>query len=212
PLPKTKNDPEPNVKEEAEDEDKEMVIRHLLEASDDELGIPNRVANDDVLDVKNGGFPVLFSWRFKSGKVVLFRVIKALYGETGSVDGNVNSGPKSCWMNIVKEVNSLVVKGIDLRNPICFKLGNGEKARFWEDIKPRWGVEQEQFEELWTLVNDIRLVPMGDRWTWNLSSSGEFSVSSVKSNSLPTRFNISRRGIPLDSIKCGFADMGAKDG
>ncbi|GJU32956.1 hypothetical protein Tco_1176545 [Tanacetum coccineum] len=61
PLPKTKNDPEPNVKEEAEDEDKEMVIRHLLEASDDELGIPNRVANDDVLDVKNGGFPVSLS-------------------------------------------------------------------------------------------------------------------------------------------------------
>nr|GEY96141.1 hypothetical protein [Tanacetum cinerariifolium] len=62
PLPKTKNDPEPNVKEEAEDEDKEMVIRHLLEASDDELGIPNRVANDDVLDVKNDGFPVSLSY------------------------------------------------------------------------------------------------------------------------------------------------------
>ncbi|GJR46170.1 RNA-directed DNA polymerase, eukaryota, reverse transcriptase zinc-binding domain protein [Tanacetum coccineum] len=117
------------------------------------------------------------------------------------------------------------------------------KLEAWMKAKRGGGVEQEQFEELWTLVNDIRLVPMGDRWTWNLSSSGEFSVSSVrrliddkilpddvqktrwvrfvpikvnviawkvKSNSLPTRFDISRRGIPLDSIKCGICDMGAE--
>nr|GEZ51749.1 hypothetical protein [Tanacetum cinerariifolium] len=105
--------------------------------------------------------------------------------------------------------------------------------------RPREGVEQQQFEELLTQINGVHLVPMGDRWTWKLSSSGEFSVASVrrliddktlpdaaqktrwvryvpikvnviawkvKSNSLPTRFNISRRGIPLDSIKCGICD------
>ncbi|GJU45483.1 RNA-directed DNA polymerase, eukaryota [Tanacetum coccineum] len=84
---------------------------------------------------------------------------------------------------------------------------------------------------------------MEDRWSWSLSSSGEFSVSSVrrliddktlpdatqktrwvrlvpikinvhawkvKSNSLPTRFNISRRGILIDSLKCGTCDMGVE--
>nr|GFB24925.1 hypothetical protein [Tanacetum cinerariifolium] len=92
--------------------------------------------------------------------------------------------------------------------------------------RPRGGVEQQQFEELLTLINGVHLVPMGDRWTWKLSSSGEFSVAplrrliddktlqdtaqktrwvryvpinvnviawKVKSNSLHTRFNISRR-------------------
>ncbi|GJU69267.1 RNA-directed DNA polymerase, eukaryota [Tanacetum coccineum] len=84
---------------------------------------------------------------------------------------------------------------------------------------------------------------MEDRWSWSLSSSGEFSVSSmrrliddkalpdatqktrwvrlvpikinvhawkVKSNSLPTRFNISRRGILINSLKCGTYDMGVE--
>nr|GFA33250.1 RNA-directed DNA polymerase, eukaryota [Tanacetum cinerariifolium] len=109
--------------------------------------------------------------------------------------------------------------------------------------RPRGGVEQQQFEELLTPINGVRLVPMGDRLTWKLSSSGEFSVASVrrlindktlpdadqktrwvryvpikvnviawkvKSYSLPTRFNISRRGIPLDSIKCGICDTGVE--
>ncbi|GJV62122.1 RNA-directed DNA polymerase, eukaryota [Tanacetum coccineum] len=108
---------------------------------------------------------------------------------------------------------------------------------------PRGGVEQEQFMALLSLVKDIQLVPMEDRWSWSLSSSGEFSVSSVrrliddktlpdatqktrwvrlvpikinvhawkvKSNSLPTRFNISRRGILIDSLKCGTCDMGVE--
>ncbi|GJV15111.1 RNA-directed DNA polymerase, eukaryota [Tanacetum coccineum] len=84
---------------------------------------------------------------------------------------------------------------------------------------------------------------MEDRWTWNLSSSGEFSVSSVrcliddktlpvfdhqtrwvrfvpikvnviawkvKNNSLPTRFNISRRGISINCIKCAICDIGVE--
>ncbi|GJT65494.1 RNA-directed DNA polymerase, eukaryota, reverse transcriptase zinc-binding domain protein [Tanacetum coccineum] len=108
---------------------------------------------------------------------------------------------------------------------------------------PRGGVEHEQFEELVTLVHDVRLVPTSDRWTWTLANSGEFSVASVrqliddktlpevdsktrwikyvpikvnvlawkvKSDSLPTRFNVSRRGIPIDSIKCGICDTGAE--
>nr|GEW24320.1 RNA-directed DNA polymerase, eukaryota, reverse transcriptase zinc-binding domain protein [Tanacetum cinerariifolium] len=96
---------------------------------------------------------------------------------------------------------------------------------------PRGGVESQQFEELMSMVRDIHLVPMADRWSWTLSSSGDFSVSSirrliddktfpndplktrwlrfvpikinviawkVKSNSLPSRFNISRRVKHLD--------------
>nr|GEW42979.1 RNA-directed DNA polymerase, eukaryota [Tanacetum cinerariifolium] len=108
---------------------------------------------------------------------------------------------------------------------------------------PRGGVEQEQFEELVTLVHDVRLVPMSDRWTWTIANSGEIYVASVrqliddktlpevdsktrwikyvpikvnvlawkvKSDSLPTRFNVSRRGIPIDSIKCGICNTRAE--
>ncbi|GJR22729.1 RNA-directed DNA polymerase, eukaryota [Tanacetum coccineum] len=138
----------------------------------------------------------------------------------------------------------------------CFKLGNElckdctVASKIYDYTfdssfrrPPRGGVEQEQFMALLSLVKDIQLVPMEDRWSWSLSSSGEFSVSSVrrliddktlpdatqktrwvclvpikinvhawkvKSNSLPTRFNISRRGILIDSLKCGTCDMGVE--
>ncbi|GKB50974.1 RNA-directed DNA polymerase, eukaryota [Tanacetum coccineum] len=108
---------------------------------------------------------------------------------------------------------------------------------------PRGGVEQEQFDEIVALVNDVILAPISDRWTWTLESSGDFSVASVrkliddksipvvdyktrwikyvpikvnvhawkvKSDSLPTRFNISRRGIYIDSIMCAICDKGAE--
>ncbi|GJR12761.1 RNA-directed DNA polymerase, eukaryota [Tanacetum coccineum] len=104
---------------------------------------------------------------------------------------------------------------------------------------PRGGVEHDQFNELSSLVHDVSLIPMSDRWRWDLESSGDFSVASVrkliddkslsdvdsktrwikyvsikvnvhawkvKTYSLPTRFNVSRRGIDIDSIMCAICD------
>nr|GFA61852.1 hypothetical protein [Tanacetum cinerariifolium] len=78
---------------------------------------------------------------------------------------------------------------------------------------PRGGVEQEQFDGLSALVHDVTLTPMSDRWIWTLKSSGDFFVASVrkvKIDSLPTRFNVSRRGIHTDSIMCAICDKGAE--
>nr|GEZ70186.1 RNA-directed DNA polymerase, eukaryota [Tanacetum cinerariifolium] len=44
----------------------------------------------------------------------------------------------------------------------------------------RGGVEQEQLGVLVTLMHDVSLSPMADRWTWALENSGEFTVSSVR--------------------------------
>ncbi|GJY73818.1 RNA-directed DNA polymerase, eukaryota, reverse transcriptase zinc-binding domain protein [Tanacetum coccineum] len=107
----------------------------------------------------------------------------------------------------------------------------------------RGGVEQDQFNELSALVHDVSLIPMSDRWKWDLESSGDFSVASVrkiiddkslsdvdsktrwikyvpikvnvhawkvKTDSLPTRFNVSRRGIDIDSIMCAICDNGVE--
>nr|GFB95718.1 RNA-directed DNA polymerase, eukaryota, reverse transcriptase zinc-binding domain protein [Tanacetum cinerariifolium] len=46
--------------------------------------------------------------------------------------------------------------------------------------RPRGRVQQQQFEELLTLINGVHLVPMGDQWTWKLSNPGEFFVASVR--------------------------------
>nr|GEW42093.1 RNA-directed DNA polymerase, eukaryota, reverse transcriptase zinc-binding domain protein [Tanacetum cinerariifolium] len=85
---------------------------------------------------------------------------------------------------------------------------------------PRGGVEQEHFDELSALVHDVTFTPMSDRWIWALESSGDFSVASVrkvkvhawkvKTDSLPMRFNFSRRGIHIDSIMCAICDKGVE--
>ncbi|GJT77559.1 RNA-directed DNA polymerase, eukaryota [Tanacetum coccineum] len=166
----------------------------------------------------NRGLMFKWYWRFFTKDSSLWsRVIKAIYGDSGGLERNTFATYTSCWSNIVKEVTSLDEKGLNLCNAICFKLGNGEKARFWEDKwldgmlfktlfprlyalelckdctvaskscdytfdssfrrPPRGGVKQEQFMALLSLVKDIQLVPMEDRWSWSLywclSSSGE---------------------------------------
>ena len=88
-------------------------------------------------------------------------------------------------------------------------------------------------------MRSVNLVPMADRWVWNLQSTGEFSVASIqrkidklrlpnigeatrwvkcvlikvnvlawkiRSDALPTRFNISRRGIDIQDISCPICD------
>ncbi|GKC65626.1 RNA-directed DNA polymerase, eukaryota, partial [Tanacetum coccineum] len=103
----------------------------------------------------------------------------------------------------------------------------------------RGGREQAQFNVLEGVAKSVTLVPMEDRWVWNLDSSGEFSVASIRrkiddvrlSNvglktrwvksvpikvnvlswkvmveALPTRLNMSRRGISIPSIMCPVCD------
>nr|GEX94086.1 RNA-directed DNA polymerase, eukaryota, reverse transcriptase zinc-binding domain protein [Tanacetum cinerariifolium] len=42
------------------------------------------------------------------------------------------------------------------------------------------GIEQTQFSKLVELVQLISLMPINDRWVWNLESSGEFPVASIR--------------------------------
>nr|GEY30746.1 hypothetical protein [Tanacetum cinerariifolium] len=108
---------------------------------------------------------------------------------------------------------------------------------------PRGGVKQTQYGEFVTLMQQVILALISDRWTWTLNSSGEFSIASVRklidnkiclegeqktnwinciptkvnthawkvmTNSLATKFNISRGGIDIDSISCVNCDRGWK--
>ncbi|GJZ55372.1 RNA-directed DNA polymerase, eukaryota [Tanacetum coccineum] len=107
-------------------------------------------------------------------------------------------------------------------------------------IVGRGGVEQDQFNELSALVHDVSLIPMSDRWKWDLESSRDFFIASVrkiiadnslsdvdsktrwkkymsikvnvhawkvKTDSLPTRFNVSRRGLILIPLCVLFVIM-----
>nr|GEW65466.1 RNA-directed DNA polymerase, eukaryota [Tanacetum cinerariifolium] len=62
------------------------------------------------------------------------------------------------------------------------------------------------------LIDDKTLpeVDSKTRWIKYVPITVNVLAWKVKSDSLPTRFNVSRRGIPIDSIKCGICDTGAE--
>ncbi|GJY42099.1 hypothetical protein Tco_0429369 [Tanacetum coccineum] len=87
---------------------------------------------------------------FKWNKVLTSKekVIKALYGEDGSLDKVGASAARTCWTTIVQEVKVIQAQGINIHDFIKLKLGNGEDSRFWLDkwyeggVLKRRGIEQ----------------------------------------------------------------------
>ncbi|GJU88902.1 RNA-directed DNA polymerase, eukaryota, reverse transcriptase zinc-binding domain protein [Tanacetum coccineum] len=188
---------------------------------------------------------------------------------------NVKVSYPSIWLDIVKEVDLLKKRGLNLFSFVNKKVGNGSVTLFWEETwhgdvtfkflfprayalescknidvasklsqnslaftfrrEPRGGVEQDQFDSLKAMVEGTSLVNIRDRWIWSLQSSGDFTVASIrklideftlsevssstrwikavpikvnvlawkiKLDNLPTRLNISRREMDIDSILC----------
>nr|GEW36091.1 hypothetical protein [Tanacetum cinerariifolium] len=71
---------------------------------------------------------------------------------------------------------------------------------------PRGGAEQAQFSELCSIVEGTFLPVMRDRWVWTLEGSIPIKVNvyawKVTLDCLPTRIDISCRGMEIDSILC----------
>ncbi|GJZ58055.1 RNA-directed DNA polymerase, eukaryota, reverse transcriptase zinc-binding domain protein [Tanacetum coccineum] len=168
-------------------------------------------------------------WRFFTQSSSLWtRVIKAIHGNDGKIGKKTKSAHPSIWLDIVHEMDLLEKQG--LASGIKKKLGNGENTCFWEDVwcgdsafnqmypriyaletckhvnvasklqqtsldfsfcrGSRGGVEQEQFADLVAKVEGISLVNMRDRL-----------------DCLPTRLNISRRGLDIESILCPMCNI-----
>nr|GEV09463.1 RNA-directed DNA polymerase, eukaryota [Tanacetum cinerariifolium] len=122
-------------------------------------------------------------WRFLiQGSSLWARVVKAIHGTDGNIGANRKGGIKSCWTNIINEINVLSNKGINLMSYLRITLGNGESTLLWDDpwhvegiLKdrlPRGGVENMQFVEFTGLMQQVILAPGSDRWTWTTNSSG----------------------------------------
>ncbi|GJV50418.1 RNA-directed DNA polymerase, eukaryota, reverse transcriptase zinc-binding domain protein, partial [Tanacetum coccineum] len=93
---------------------------------------------------------------------------------------------------------------------------------------PRAGAEELQYIQLVKIMEGITLFDSKDRWRWSLEGCGEFTVSSktrwikavpikvnihawkVKLNILPTRLNISKRGMDIESILCPLCEKNVK--
>ncbi|GKB20091.1 RNA-directed DNA polymerase, eukaryota, reverse transcriptase zinc-binding domain protein [Tanacetum coccineum] len=200
----------------------------------------------------------------------------------GKIGKDVTASFPSIWLNIVKEVDLLKKRGLNLLSFIHKKLGDGSDILFWDDAwhgenafkdlyprayalescksidvasklshnnlaysfrrVPRGGAEQEQLDLLKAKITGTSLVNMRDRWVWSLEGSGDFSVAlvrkaidnhmflevasrtrwikdvpikvnvlawKIKLDYLPTRLNISRRGMDIESILCPMCGKAA---
>ncbi|GJW19089.1 RNA-directed DNA polymerase, eukaryota, reverse transcriptase zinc-binding domain protein [Tanacetum coccineum] len=73
-------------------------------------------------------------WRFLSQNSSLWAsVIKSIHGDHGKIGNQVKASYPSIWLDIVKEVNLLANRGLNLLSFIHKKLGNGSDTSFWED-------------------------------------------------------------------------------
>nr|GEX12675.1 RNA-directed DNA polymerase, eukaryota [Tanacetum cinerariifolium] len=59
-------------------------------------------------------------------------VVKALHGEDEKIGKKVQPRYPSTWLNIINEIKSLKLHGIDLVSFITLKLGNGANTSFWD--------------------------------------------------------------------------------
>nr|GEZ51660.1 mannosyl-oligosaccharide 1,2-alpha-mannosidase MNS3 [Tanacetum cinerariifolium] len=75
-------------------------------------------------------------WRFLASSSSLWiKVIKSIHGNSGALDNPYSSRLKnSTWIGILKAINKLKVKRVDLMGFCKIVIGNGSTTRFWHDI------------------------------------------------------------------------------
>nr|GEZ00843.1 RNA-directed DNA polymerase, eukaryota [Tanacetum cinerariifolium] len=173
----------------------------------------------------NRGLMFKWRWRFYMQNTSLWvRVINAIHGDDGKVGGYVKDGAKSCWLSIVNEINSLKDKGKALKNrypriyslETCKLITVGMKLAYTSlDSSFRRALESsEDFSvaSVRKVIDDKSLseVDSNTQWIKYVPIKVNVHAWKVKTDSLPTRFNISRRVIHIDSIMCAICDKGAE--
>nr|GEU88507.1 RNA-directed DNA polymerase, eukaryota [Tanacetum cinerariifolium] len=127
--------------------------------------------------------------------------------------------PNSLWAKVIKAIH-----GINLLNDMNIKVGNGNNTSFWEDIWIGNTCFKSQFPRLYALENHktssvglkLSQQSMVSSFRRILRGGAEQDQTmnihawKVKNDALATRFNLSRRGIGINSINCGIFDIGVE--
>nr|GEY11581.1 RNA-directed DNA polymerase, eukaryota [Tanacetum cinerariifolium] len=72
----------------------------------------------------------------------------------------------------------------------------------------RGGAEQAHLIAASEVSSNITLSPQADRYNWLLNNDGVYSVASLRKKIDNRRFNLSRRGIDIESLMCPLCDAG----
>nr|GEW28691.1 nucleotide-binding alpha-beta plait domain-containing protein [Tanacetum cinerariifolium] len=139
------------------------------------------------------------------------QVIKAIHGDDGKVGGYVKNGAKSCWLSIVNEINSSKIKEqFDELSALVHDVTLNPMSDRWI-----WALESSGDFSVASVrkVIDDKSFPKVDsktRWIKYVPIKVNVHAWKVNTDSLSTRFNVSRHGIHIDSIMCAICDKGAE--
>nr|GEW30009.1 RNA-directed DNA polymerase, eukaryota, reverse transcriptase zinc-binding domain protein [Tanacetum cinerariifolium] len=150
-------------------------------------------------------------WRFISHDNSLwFRFILAMHG---TCIQNQSPFHFSTWNAIVREVNVLKNKGVDLISYCKIRVGFGMNTKFWSDIwvgdSPLFSLfprlyALETVKDSTDLVGSKVLSHVDDRWVWDLNGEGVFRVKDAR-NFLDKTFlpkeNVATRWVKTIPIK-----------
>nr|GEY77570.1 RNA-directed DNA polymerase, eukaryota [Tanacetum cinerariifolium] len=145
-----------------------------------------------------------------------YRVIQALYGASFELHP-VNQS--SIWCSILREMQVLIAKGFDFVSHCKKRVGDGHNTRFWYDS---WVFDQPlrvRFPRLFSLETDEESTVASKLGSSSVDASFQRSATRwvkyipIKINvfawrarldRFPTRSNLVRRGVVLDSSLCPF--------
>ncbi|GJV66748.1 RNA-directed DNA polymerase, eukaryota [Tanacetum coccineum] len=148
-------------------------------------------------------------------------VIKAIHGPEGGLITDVRRGFRSTWTSIVQEVKKLQNQGVNIFDYIRIKIGNGDNTSFGKDKWHKRGVQTDQIpSSVWKELSTRQslqdwfspITPhlLLTRWVKSVPLKVNIMAWKIKMDGLPTRMNISRRGIEIDSIVCPICNSGAE--
>nr|GEV84021.1 RNA-directed DNA polymerase, eukaryota [Tanacetum cinerariifolium] len=180
----------------------------------------------------NRGLMIKWVWKiFNQKDSVWAKVITAIHGANGKVNLGWEAPGRSCWLSTMNEVRALQIKGVYIFDFLKHKMPNGELTKFWSDTWYEGGILKDLFPRLFALENrkevtnlestgefsvasirrkidELRLSNIGEatRWVKCVPIKVNVLAWKIRSEALPTRFNISRRGIDIQAISCPICD------
>nr|GEY11935.1 RNA-directed DNA polymerase, eukaryota, reverse transcriptase zinc-binding domain protein [Tanacetum cinerariifolium] len=120
----------------------------------------------------NRGLLLKWMWKFFVQKTSLWtRVIKAIHGVDRKVGQVNNYGARSCWTNIVSEVEVLKQQGVNFFDYLQLNVGNGDSINFWEDRWLEGAVLKDKFPRLYALETNVKVSVGAKLKEANLDSS-----------------------------------------
>nr|GEY80685.1 RNA-directed DNA polymerase, eukaryota [Tanacetum cinerariifolium] len=149
-------------------------------------------------------------WRFiTQGSSLWARVIKALHGYDGKIGQKVKSCYPSLWLDIIHEEEMFKSRGVVSKYSNSSNMKEKMKRCILVDMMDRWfwameGSSEFTITSVRKMIDDFMLPEVSSKTRWIKAVPIKVNVHAwkVKLDGLPTRLNISRRGIDIESILC----------